>query len=135
MILPNRYKPIHFETCDWKQELEPEQWGKLSRLGIRRNYTMGELDISTGDERIFMAGPVEAFAHRNYGCAIEDFLDLDCIGDDELKALGFTHFDICWDSLAEIFVYILYDERTNEFIPLNRENWSEIHNLYCELFE
>ncbi len=134
MILSNRYKPIHFETCDWKDTLDRKQRKKLNGLAIRFGYTTDELGVSTGDERVFMAGPIAAFDTTKYDCAMEDFLDLDC-WDDELKALGFTQFDICWDSLAEIFVYILYDEHTNEFIPLDREDWSELHFLYCELFD
>lgn len=134
MILPNRYKPIHFETCDWKDTLSFMERRNLNKLGSKRNYTVDELGVASGDERVFMAGPIAAFSPHAYGCAMEDFLDLDCIGDEELKALGFTHFDIYWDSLAEIFVYVLYDERTNEFIPLNREKWLELHDLYCELF-
>ncbi len=134
MILPDNFKPLVIESCDWKQDLNKDQQKRILEHCKKHIYWQNELNVSTGDERVFMAGPLEALNSDNYGCAMEDFLDPEP-DDNVLMLLGYDYFEIFWDSLRNRFAYVLYNSEDNTYEDFCLSDWNDLHNYMLEITE
>jgi hypothetical protein len=78
--------PILFDSWDWKQKIDLKRLNKFMEEASLHGgfYHFGEVDVWTGDERIWLAAPPEVFKwlQKKKQCGMELFLDAACIGDE-----------------------------------------------------
>ncbi len=79
------------DSCDWKESLSKPELKAMSKHAMKVHGIVEELNVYTGDARVFYSGPdgIDKWINKHakkksFGtCAQELFMDLSAAGDDE----------------------------------------------------